>query len=63
MPAGRSAAAAKQALQGEAPGSTLTRGHNGVGLQNMRDRLGAIGGQIEILPRPVAARSSPPQPR
>ncbi len=33
-------------------GFDTTRGQDGVGLQNMRDRLGAVGGQLEILSAP-----------
>lgn len=34
------------------PGFDLTAAHDGVGLQNMQDRLGAVGGGVEIVSEP-----------
>ena len=39
-------------VRDDGPGFDTTRGHDGVGLQNMRDRLDAVGGQIEIRSEP-----------
>jgi signal transduction histidine kinase len=36
----------------DGPGFEVAGGHDGIGLQNMRDRLGAIGGRIEISSHP-----------
>ena len=34
------------------PGFDVDASHDGVGLQNMRDRLGAIRGSVEIVSEP-----------
>jgi signal transduction histidine kinase len=36
----------------DGPGFDTARAHDGVGLQNMRDRIGAVGGKIEISSSP-----------
>lgn len=36
----------------DGPGFDTAGAHDGIGLQNMRDRLGAVGGRIEVSSRP-----------
>jgi signal transduction histidine kinase len=36
----------------DGPGFDVAGAHDGIGLQNMRDRLGAVGGRIEISSHP-----------
>jgi signal transduction histidine kinase len=49
-------------VRDDGPGFDLSAAHDGVGLQNMRDRLGAVRGSVEITSEPgrgtlVAARA------
>jgi signal transduction histidine kinase len=39
-------------VRDDGPGFDVSRAQDGVGLQNMRDRLGAVGGHAEITSRP-----------
>jgi signal transduction histidine kinase len=39
-------------VRDDGAGFDMTDAHDGVGLQNMRDRLGAVGGQVEISSQP-----------
>jgi signal transduction histidine kinase len=49
------------------PGFDPSAAHDGIGLQNMRDRLGAVRGSVEIVSQPgqgtlVAASAPVPHP-
>src|SRR5262249_45930181 len=50
-------------VRDDGSGYAMGAAHDGVGLQNMRDRLGAVGGRIEISSHPGQGSSWPPQPR
>jgi signal transduction histidine kinase len=39
-------------VRDDGPGFDVDRAHDGIGLQNMRDRLGAVGGHVEITSQP-----------
>jgi signal transduction histidine kinase len=39
-------------VRDDGPGFDLSAAHDGVGLQNMRDRLGAVRGSVEIVSQP-----------
>jgi signal transduction histidine kinase len=40
-------------VRDDGPGFEVTGAHDGVGLQNMRDRVGAVGGRVEISSHPA----------
>jgi signal transduction histidine kinase len=39
-------------VRDDGPGFDVTAAHDGIGLQNMRDRLGAVRGSVEITSKP-----------
>jgi signal transduction histidine kinase len=39
-------------VRDDGPGFDATAAHDGIGLQNMRDRLGAVRGSVEIISQP-----------
>jgi signal transduction histidine kinase len=39
-------------VRDDGPGFDVTAAHDGIGLQNMRDRLGAVRGSVEIVSEP-----------
>ena len=39
-------------VRDDGSGFDMGRAHDGIGLQNMRDRLGAVGGHVEITSQP-----------
>jgi signal transduction histidine kinase len=53
-------------VRDDGPGFDVARVHDGVGLQNMRDRIGAIGGRVDVISEPghgtLVAVSAPVRP-